>query len=55
MLVWICAIVGVLIGALQAKRRGGNRLDMAQYGAGYGFAFFLVALVIWIIFMRTSG
>lgn len=54
MLVWAFAVIGAIVGAFQARRRKGNRLDMAQYAAGYGFAFFIVGLIVWIIFMRSS-
>jgi hypothetical protein len=29
-------LLGAALGALSARRRGGNRLDMAQYGAVWG-------------------
>jgi len=38
------AFLGAILGASTAKRRGGNRLDMAQYAAGYGIAFALLGL-----------
>ena len=36
MIVLAGVIAGAVWGALTAKRRGGNRLDMAQYGAVWG-------------------
>jgi hypothetical protein len=45
-------IAGALIGALTAKRRGGNRLDMAQYAAGYGIALALLGLFATIFLER---
>lgn len=46
-------VLGILIGALTAKRRGGKSLDMLQYAAGFGIAFMLVGLVITIILERS--
>lgn len=46
MLVIAGALVGAVIGAGTAKKRGGNGLDMAQYAAGYGIAF---ALATWFV------
>ena len=43
---------GGAVGALTAKRRGGNRLDMAQYAAGYGIAFGLIGLFLTIFLER---
>ena len=54
MFVWIAAIIGAIFGGFQAKRRGGNRLDIAQYAAGYGIAFFVAGLIIWIVIVRTA-
>jgi cytochrome c biogenesis protein CcdA len=39
------AMLGAVVGAYTAKKRGGKALDMAQYGAGYGIAFALLGLV----------
>jgi hypothetical protein len=38
------AAAGAGLGAWRARRRGGNRLDMAQYGAAHAILFALVAL-----------
>jgi hypothetical protein len=46
-------VLGVLIGASTAKRRGGRGLDMLQYGAGYGIAFTLIGVFVTIILERT--
>ncbi|NOE25664.1 hypothetical protein [Ruegeria sp. HKCCD6157] len=46
------AALGATVGALAAKKRSGNRADMAQYAAGYGIAFALVGLVISLILVR---
>ncbi len=47
------AIAGIVIGTLTALRRGGKRLDAAQYGAGYGIAFALLGMVITIVLDRN--
>jgi uncharacterized protein YqgC (DUF456 family) len=39
---------GAAFGAWQAKRRGGNRLDMAQYGAVHGIIGAIVGLFVTI-------
>ncbi len=46
-------IVGVFVGALTAKRRGGKVPDMLQYAAGYGIAFMLIGLFATIILERN--
>ena len=49
MIVLAGAILGALLGALQARRLGGKSLDMLQYAAGFGIAFSLVGLFVTII------
>lgn len=41
-------VCGAIIGGITAKRREGNRLDIAQYAAGYGIAFGLLAVFVTI-------
>jgi hypothetical protein len=43
---------GGTIGALTARKRGGNRLDMAQYAAAFGIAFGLLGLFATILLER---
>ncbi len=38
----IGGLVGIALGAFLARRRGGNRLDMAQYGAVVAIIGFLL-------------
>ncbi len=52
MLVILPIISGVALGAYRAKKRGGNTLDMLQYGAAYGIIFGLAGLAITIIAHR---
>lgn len=47
-------IVGALFGAWRARRRGGNRLDMAQWGAVYAILFGLAGLIVAIVFSRIG-
>ncbi|KAF0677641.1 apolipoprotein acyltransferase [Profundibacterium mesophilum] len=53
MIVFAVALIGAIWGGLQARRRGGNRLDMLQYAAGYAILFGLLGLVATIIIART--
>ncbi|MFT4619953.1 MAG: hypothetical protein ACI9KS_002453 [Sulfitobacter sp.] len=50
------AIVGLVGGAgwgtWLAKKRGGKRLDMLQYAAGFGIFWFIVGLVLTIFLAR---
>lgn len=49
MLSYALGIVGAIWGARVAKKRGGNRADMAQYAVGYGLAAFLIAYLVLLI------
>jgi len=55
MIVIAALLLGALYGAVQARRRGGNGFDMAQYAAGYGIAFALVGVFATIIIGRMTG
>jgi hypothetical protein len=46
-------VLGVGVGTFTAKNRGGKRLDILQYGAGYGIAFTLVGVFLTIIIERN--
>jgi len=52
MLVLAGLVLGVLVGAVTAKKRGGKALDMAQYAAGYAIAFMLIGLFATIFIER---
>ncbi|WP_170222783.1 hypothetical protein [Marimonas lutisalis] len=54
MIVWIGALLGVAFGIFQARKRQGKGLDYAQYGAAYGIAFAIVALIINIVIVRMT-
>jgi hypothetical protein len=45
--------LGIGVGTYTAKTRGGQRLDLLQYGAGYGIAFTLIAVFVTIFLERT--
>ena len=49
MIAYIIGIIGILAGVRVAKKRGGNRMDLAQYGVGFGLAFFLAAYLLLLI------
>lgn len=53
MLVLLPLITGAALGAYRAKKRGGNTLDMLQYGAVYAIIFGLMGLAITIITHRV--
>jgi len=46
-------ILGVLFGAFRARQKGGNRLDMAQWAAGFGILFAIIGLFV-LIFVERS-
>ena len=46
MVVLVSAAIGALWGVVHQKRRGGNRMDMAQYGAVWG----LIGAILGLIF-----
>lgn len=52
MIVIVLGLLGVFIGVRTAKKRGGNRKDMAQYAAGYGIAFVLLGMILTVILDR---
>lgn len=45
-------VLGAIIGAATALRRGGRKLDALQYGAGFGIAFALLGLFATIFIER---
>jgi len=49
MLAYVAGILGIFLGLRSARKRGGNRMDMAQYGIGYGLAFFLLTYLALLI------
>ncbi len=45
-------LVGAILGPVQAKKRGGNRLDMLQYGVIYAMIFAVFGLIATVITHR---
>lgn len=54
MLPLIGFIAGFAFGWYRAGRRGGNRLDKLQYGAGHGIAFAIAGLALGILLARLG-
>ncbi len=52
MIVLGAAILGAIWGVIQARKRKGNRLDIAQYAAGYAIAFGLLGMILTVIVHR---
>jgi hypothetical protein len=47
-------VLGALLGAVTASKRGGKGLDILQYAAGYGIAFCLLGVVLTILIERMA-
>lgn len=54
MIVIAGALLGAILGAMTARKRNGNKLDMLQYAAGFGIAFALVGLIVTVIIHRMA-
>lgn len=46
-------VIGIVLGAIQARRKGGNSKDMAQWAAVFAMIFGLVGLFALIIVDRV--
>lgn len=46
---------GFGFGWWRAGKRGGNRLDQLQYGAGHAIAFGILGLLIGVVLTRMAG
>lgn len=53
MIVIAGVILGAIIGALTAKKRKGNRLDMLHYGAGFAIALGLLGVILTILLEKA--
>ena len=47
-------LFGAALGAFAARRRGGTKLDMAQYAGAFAIIFGLIGLFIAIFLARAS-
>ena len=54
MIVILALALGALLGAWQARRRQGSRLDMAQWAAVYAILFGLAGLILTIVIGRIA-
>ncbi|MEP5729611.1 MAG: apolipoprotein acyltransferase [Sulfitobacter sp.] len=52
MIYTVLGLIGVVIGGLTARRRQGNKMDIAQYAVGFGIAFALIGLVFTVFLDR---
>lgn len=55
MLIIGAAILGAILGALNARRRGGKPADMAQYAAASAIIFALIGFAGTILLARMGG
>lgn len=53
MIVIILGVVGAVLGGFTARKRRGNRKDIAQYAAGYAMAFMIVGMVLTVLIDRA--
>jgi len=52
MIVIVAVVLGAYLGVRKARQRGGERLDLLQYGVGYAIAFGLVATIATLLLDR---
>ena len=52
MIYTVMGIIGAVIGGLTARKRQGNRMDIAQYAASFAIAFALLGLIITVLLDR---
>ena len=55
MIVIAAMVLGAVVGAITAARRGGRKLDMLQYAAGFGIAFTIAGLFLTILIERLAS
>ena len=53
MIILVSAGLGAVLGGYQARKRGGNTKDIAQYAAAYAIAFSILGTIIAITLDRT--
>lgn len=47
-------LIGAVAGALRARSKGGNRLDMLQWGASVALIFGIVGMFVMVLLTRAS-
>ena len=52
MIIFISALIGAVWGGWMAKRRGGNRKDIAQYAVVMAIALSIAAMILRVILVR---
>lgn len=52
MIIITLGILGAILGGLTARKRNGNRKDIAQYAAGFAMAFMIVGMVLTVLLDR---
>lgn len=53
MIVIFAGALGAAIGGLTARKRQGNRKDIAQYATGYALAFMIVGMIATVLIDRA--
>ena len=51
----VSALIGGLLGARAAKKRGGKGLDIAQYATAFAIAFALLGVIFGIVIENLAG
>lgn len=54
MILFFSSLFGAVLGGFTAKRRGGNRLDIAQYAAGFAIAFAILGLFATLALLNVA-
>lgn len=54
MIYTIAGLLGIVLGAWRAKKRGGNAADMAQFAVAHCIAFLLLGFIITLIIHRMA-
>lgn len=54
MIVIVLGLVGALMGGFTARKRNGNRKDIAQYAVGFAMAFMVVGMVLTVFVDRMT-
>lgn len=52
MIVIGAVLLGIILGVVSARKRGGNTADLLQYGAVYAIAFGIVGVIATIVIHR---